>query len=108
LTTYTIKCQLVAKENDILNYYTLVFKVLEYNKCPFGHSYVMITVFPNWESRIPELGEVGYLMYDEVIGGQDTYYNRMTDSINKYNFSNLIFKKFVKEVDSCNKNIIID
>lgn len=106
MTTYTIKCQLVAAECDILDYHTLVFKVLESN-CPFGHSYIMVTVFPNWQSIIPSVGEIGYLEYDEVEGGIDKYYDRDTDSIVKYNFSNLIFKKFVKEQDNSNKDIII-
>lgn len=106
MTTYTIKCQLLAKEHDILEYQTLVFKVLE-NNCPFGHSYVMVTVFPNWQSRIPEIGETGILTYDEVTGGIDTYYSRSTDSIVKYNFSNLIFEKFVKLLDNSKKDIII-
>lgn len=67
----------------------------------------MVTVFPNWESRIPEVEENGYLEYDEVEAGKDTYYDRTTDSIVKYNFSNLIFKRFVREQDNSNKNIII-
>ena len=67
----------------------------------------MVVVFPNWESRIPDIGEIGYLEYDEVEGGVDKYYDRTTCSMNKYNFSNLIFKKFIKKVDSSNKNIIL-
>ena len=106
MTTYTLKCKLIAKEDEILDYHILVFETLE-NNCPFGHRYCMVTVFPNWESRIPELGETGYLMYDEVEGGIDTYYDRYKDTIVKYNFSNLIFKKFVKEIDNSTKNIII-
>ena len=106
MTTHVVKSKLIALENDILDYHTLVFKVLE-NNPPFGHSYVMVTVFPNWQSSMPSMEEVGYLMYDEVIAGIDTYYNRNTDSIVKYNFSNLIFKKFVKEKDNYNKDIIL-
>ena len=106
MNTYVVKSKLIALEHDILDYHTLVFKVLE-NNLPFGHSYLMVTVFPNWQTPIPSLEEVGYLMYDQVIGGLDTYYDRSTDSIVKYNFSNLIFKKFVKEVDSYNKDIIL-
>lgn len=107
MITYTVKCQLVAKERDLLDYSTLVFKILE-NNIPFGHHYCMTVVFPNWQSRIPDVGEIGYLMYDEVKGGIDTYYNRDTEAIVKYNFSNLIFKKFVKEpLDNSNKDIII-
>ena len=106
MTTYTIKCELIAKEDDILDYHTLVFKTHEPNT-PFGHSYIMLTVFPNWQSPIPSMDEIGYLMYDEVVGGVDTYYDRNTDSIVKYNFSNLIFKKFVKERADNSKNIIL-
>lgn len=107
MTTYTIKCKVVAKECDLLNYHTLVFKNIETGSCPFGHTYCMTTVFPNWESRIPDVGEVGYLEYDEVEAGVDTYYDRINDSIVKYNFSNQIFKRFVKEQDNSNKDIII-
>ena len=106
MITHVVKSKLIALENDILDYHTLVFKVLE-NNPPFGHSYVMVTVFPNWQSSMPSMEEVGYLMYDEVIAGIDTYYDRSTDSIVKYNFSNLIFKKFVKEKDNYNKDIIL-
>lgn len=106
MTTYTIKCEVVAREDELLDYHVLVFKNLE-NNCPFGHHYVMTTVFPNWESRIPDIGEIGFLMYDEVEAGVDTYYDRISDSIVKYNFSNLIFKKFVKEKQDNSKNIII-
>ncbi len=106
MNTYVVKSKLVTLEHDILDYHTLVFKVLE-NNPPFGHSYIMTTVFPNWQAPIPPLEEVGYLMYDQVEGGVDTYYNRDTGSIVKYNFSNLIFKKFVKEKDNSSKDIII-
>ena len=106
MTTYTIKCRLVAKEVDLLDYQTLVFQLLEKN-CPFGHAYCMVTVFPNWESKIPEIGDSGFLEYDEVEGGVDKYYDRVNNSMEVYNFSNLIYKRFVKEVDNSNKDIIL-
>ena len=106
MTTYTVKCKLVAKEVDLLDYQTLVFQLLEKN-CPFGHSYCMVTVFPNWESRIPDENEIGYLTYDFVEAGIDTFYDRCSDSIMKYKFTNLVFKKFVKKLDNSNKDIII-
>lgn len=105
MDTLTIHCELLVKEADIMNYQTLVFKNLD--KAPFGCEYCMVTVWPNWESYIPEIGDIGYLTYDSVIAGVDTYYDRSIDSIVKYNFTNLVFNKFVKEQDNSKKDIII-
>ena len=105
MDTLTIHCELLVKEADIMNYQTLVFKNLD--KAPFGCEYCMVKVWPNWESYIPEIGDIGYLTYDSVIAGVDTYYDRSIDSIVKYNFTNLVFNKFVKEQDNSKKDIII-
>ena len=105
MDTLTIHCELLVKEADIMNYQTLVFKNLD--KAPFGCEYCMVTVWPNWESYIPEIGDIGYLTYDSVTAGVDTYYDRSIDSIVKYNFTNLVFNKFVKEQDNSKKDIII-
>ena len=56
---------------------------------------------------IPEIGDIGFLTYDSVAAGVDTYYDRETQKIVKYNFTNLVFNKFVKEVDNSKKDIII-
>jgi hypothetical protein len=105
MDTLTIHCKLLAKEADLMNYQTLVFKNLD--KAPFGCEYCMVTVWPNWESYIPEIGDIGYLTYDSVTGGVDTYYDRTLDTIVKYNFTNLVFNKFVREIDNSKKDIII-
>jgi hypothetical protein len=105
MDTLTIHCKLLAKEADLMNYQTLVFKNLD--KAPFGCEYCMVTVWPNWESYIPEVGDIGYLTYDSVTGGVDTYYDRTLDTIVKYNFTNLVFNKFVREIDNSKKDIII-
>ena len=105
MVTSTIYCQLLVKESDFMDYQTLVFKNLD--DAPFGHKYIMVTVWPNWESRIPDENEIGYLTYDFVEAGIDTFYDRCSDSIMKYKFTNLVFKKFVKKLDNSNKDIII-
>jgi len=105
MITMTIHCTLLAKEEDIMNYQTLVFKNLD--NAPFGNQYCMVTVWPNWESYIPSIGDIGYLTYDSVIAGVDTYYDRNTDSIVKYNFTNLVFNKFVREQDNSKKDILL-
>lgn len=105
METMTIHSQLLAKEVDVMNYQTLVFRNLD--KAPFGCNYCMVTVWPNWDSYIPEIGDIGFLTYDSVTAGVDTYYDRETQKIVKYNFTNLVFNKFVKEVDNSKKDIII-
>ena len=105
MDTLTIHCKLLAKEVDLMDYQTLVFKNLD--KAPFGCEYCMVTVWPNWESYIPEIGDIGYLTYDSVTGGVDTYYDRTLGTIVKYNFTNLVFNKFVREIDNSKKDIII-
>lgn len=100
----TIHCKLLAKEIDICNYITVVFKNLD--TAPFGQKYVMCVIYPNWESYIPEIGEVGYLTYKECIAG-DTWYDYESNSYIPYKYTNLQFMKFVKEIDICNKNIIL-
>lgn len=105
MDTLTIHCKLLAKEVDLMDYQTLVFKNLD--KAPFGCEYCMVTVWPNWESYIPEIGDIGYLTYDSVTGGVDTYYDKTLDTIVKYNFTNLVFNKFVREIDNSKKDIII-
>ena len=49
-----IYCKVLAKEKDFFGYTTIVVQNLE--DAPFGYKYVMLTVCPNWESRIPEIG----------------------------------------------------
>lgn len=106
MTSYTLYCEVLEKEEDLMGYQVLVFKNL--NKAPFGHEYCMVTVFPNWESRVPEIGEVGYLTYEEVFAGIDTYYDKLLDNMVKYNFNNFIFKRFiVKKEDNLQKDIDI-
>ena len=69
-----------------MDYQTLVFRNLD--KAPFGCNYCMVTVWPNWESYIPEIGEIGFLTYDSVTAGVDTYYDRDKDTIVKYSIIN--------------------
>lgn len=100
-----IYCKLIAKEYD-LNYINLVFKNLD--PAPFGYNYTMCTVYPNWESYIPVIGDIGYLDYLECRAGEDKWWNRETQSFIPYNYTNIQFMKFVKETkDNSDKNIIL-
>jgi hypothetical protein len=57
--------------------------------------YIMCTRFPNWDHRIIELGEIGYLKFLEVRAGVDTWFdgNKMVP----YRYNDLHFIKFVEK-----------
>ena len=63
----TIYSQLVASETDPMGYTTYVFKCLESN-VPFGHKFCMMVRPPNWDHRAIDIGEIGYVTYNEVVG----------------------------------------
>ena len=102
----TIKCKLVAYENDICGYITYVFKSLECNT-PFGHHYVMVTRLPNWNHEPVLIDEIGYLTYSEVEAGKDKWYCPETGQMIPYNYTNIYFIKFVKEIEDNKKEIIL-
>lgn len=100
----TIFCKLVATEEESLGYTTLVFETLE--PAVFGKRFIMCVVYPNWQSRIPDLGEVGYLRFQECIAG-DTWYNHESGELVPYKYTNIVFIKFIKQVDNSLKDIIL-
>ena len=102
----TVYAELIAKENDILGYITYVFKCLEDN-IPFGNKYKMVTRLPNWQHRDIEINEKGYLLYKEVIAGQDKWYCLETGQMVPYNYSNIYFVKFIEKKDNSNKDILL-
>ena len=67
----------------------------------------MCVCFPNWQSRVPDIEEIGYLTYKETIAGQDTWYDSSTGQFVPYNYSNLIFIKFIREQDNSKKDILL-
>ena len=99
----TVHCELLAKEHDLGGYTTYVFRNLD--NASFGHKYIMCTRWPRWEHRTIDIGEVGYLTYKEVIAGVDTWWDG-SDFI-PYNYTNIVFIKFVSKKDNSKKDIII-
>ena len=105
MDTITIHCRLLAKEEDLMGYKTLVFRNLD--NAPFGQNYCMVTVCPNWQSSIPEINDIGFLTYISVVGGEDDYYDRLNETFVKYNYTNTYFVKFVSEKSKDNSKEII-
>lgn len=101
----TVKAQLVAKEHDLLGYITYVFKCLESN-IPFGHQYIMMTRLPNWNHKNIDIGEIGYVEYEEIHAGEK-WYNPQDGTYVPYRYTNIYFVKFVKEADNSKTDIIL-
>ena len=99
----TIKAKLLCKEHDLMGYTIYVFQNLD--SVSTFDKYIMTTRWPNWQHRSIDIGEIGYLTYKEVIAGQDTWWDG--SKFIPYNYTNIVFIKFIKEKDNSNKDIII-
>lgn len=88
----TALVELLAQETDGQNYTTYVFKVLDGNRFT---KYIMCTRWPNWDHRVLNNGEIGYLSYKEIIAGIDKWFDG-TNFI-PYKYSNIAFERFVSK-----------
>lgn len=89
----TIKATLIAKQEDYGGYITYVFENL--NKTTVFDQYVMCVRFPNWNCIFPEIGDVGYVTYREVIGGRDTWYDPYSRTEIPYKYTDIHFLDFI-------------
>lgn len=90
----TTLVRLVAKETDGMDYTTYVFECLE-EEIRKETKYIMCTRFPNWDHRNLDLGEVGYLNFEEIQAGSDKWFNGI-DFI-PYKYSGIHFIKFISK-----------
>jgi hypothetical protein len=107
--TNTIKCKLVASFDDF-GYIHYVFESedSEQNKKLLKNSkYITVTRFPNWENAEFNLGDIGYLLYKEIIPGKDTWFDGEVHNFYK-SFEGCQFLKFIKENISLKAPIILD
>jgi hypothetical protein len=81
-------------------YTTYVFQTLDTKE------YVMCTRLPNW--KVPEIaiGDEGFLQYQVVQAGEE-YFNVETQTMVKYNYSNIYFNNFILKTENINNNNII-
>lgn len=88
--------KLVAKTKDVLGYITYVFELIEESEIErLDTKYIMCTRFPNWEHRIIDLEEIGYLQFVEIIAGISSWFdgNKMIP----YRYNNIQFIKFIEK-----------
>ena len=97
----TILARLVAKEVDTLGYVTYVFECLD-EEILKATKYVMCTRYPNWNHRMIDIDEVGYLNFFEIRAGVDKWFDG--EKMIPYNYSGIQFDKFVSKPKEKDKN----
>lgn len=99
----TILCKILEKEFDSGNYITYVVRNLETEY--MLEKYIMCVQFPNWQHRQLNIGEVGYLTYEQHLAGIDKWFDGQ--SFQYYNYNCIQFIKFVDIKPNNNINTII-
>lgn len=100
----TYKAKLVSQQIDSVGYITYVFENLEYEDLKY--KYLMCVRFPNWNHKSLTSGSTGYVTLKYVEGGVDKWYNGI--DFTYYNYSNIIFSKFIEEIEYTDNIILVD
>lgn len=86
-----IHAKLITYREELGGYIMYVFQNLDTNL------YEMCTRLPNWETPVLQIGDEGFLKFDEVIAGKDTWYDSNLDSFVPYRYTKVYFIDFVYE-----------
>ena len=87
----TILAVLEAKVEEGMGYTTYVFRNIEENR--WDTKYKMVTRCPNWNHRSINIGEEGFLTYDDHIEGKSQWFDGKDLQFYRYTMSQ--FLKFV-------------
>lgn len=93
----TVYSKLVAYREDFGRYIIYVFEVIG-EKSLFDR-YIMCTRFPNWESPLLSIGDIGFLKYKDVQAGKDLWYDWKTQTTIPYKYTGCHFVDFVLDTE---------
>lgn len=94
----TIKCKvLIAEDWQYLTY------VVEDLNRDFTDDFKYVTVVrpPGWDPIDINVGDIGYLQMQSVIGGRSQWLNKDTKDLETYKYSTTYLLHFYKEKDIC-------
>jgi hypothetical protein len=92
-----VLAELVAAKCGTYTMY--VFKKLE------DGEYIMCTKLPNWQTPDVNIGDIGFLQYQEVKAGEP-FFNLGSQRTDIYKYSNIYFVNFILKPD-INQNTIV-
>lgn len=72
------------------------------------NEYIMCTRMPNWQVDKVDIGEEGFLEYQDVIGGQDRYYDSVKDGYRLYQIDATYFLNFVPITKVLKDGYVVD
>lgn len=87
----TIFSKLRAKLDEGMGYVTYVFENLEEDN--WKTKYRMVTRCPNWDHRAINIGEEGFLTYEDHIAGDSKWFDGK--NFNYYRYTMSQFMKFI-------------
>ena len=68
------------------------------------YKYITLILLPNWDDVHFNIGDIGYLQFESVLGGQSRYLDRDTGEIETYKYTNNYIMSFVKkDIEICKK-----
>lgn len=90
----TILGELVARHEDFGGYIIYVFKLQDKEEIKrLDSTYLMCTQFPNWDHREIQLGEIGYVAFEEIIAGVSKWFDG--ERMVSYNYNMIQFIRFI-------------
>lgn len=102
LKSITIPAKLIAKQTDYAGYTTYVFENLGKD---YEEHYIMCVRYPNWQHSVIDIGKEGFLTFSEIIAGIDKWFDGQ--KFIPFNYSGVVFIKFIEKKDEEQKKFII-
>ena len=99
----TILAILEDKLDEGMGYTTYIFRNLEENK--WNLKYKMVTRCPNWDHRAINIGEEGFLTYQDCKAGETTWYDGKDFHYYKTTMSQ--FMKFIARPKQVNTDYVM-
>lgn len=102
MTKITIHAEMIDYKYEPGGYIVYIFRNLESKR--WDTKYFMCTQVPNWDQPPIKLRDIGYLTIQEVIAGEDTWYDILSGQQVPYLYNNIYLVKFLPQKPADSEN----
>jgi len=92
---HIVRAELITFRKEPGGYIMYVFRNLDSND--WENRYIMTVRFPNWNTPLLKVGDLGFLKYKEVEAGKTTWWDNNSQTNVAYKYDNVIFEDFIHE-----------